>query len=285
MQVSRKPTDGRNDDMWDPDHDYGTTFSVFAGWFLVLVSYLCKLREIEDVNENELDDLIDEMMDDESVDEVTKQRVAKQLSIRERFLRRRVQGYDTSTTSDNIQHIAQEEKYSTEDMVNGRLALRERFLRRRVQGFTEKDQIEGILTDRGIAPQHTKKRDEQFNFSEKSNISEISQFDESFGGESYPMEKVMKLRQRFLKRRVQAFAPIGDDDDTCSMEPAVREALKDAYFGQAPPEPFSFVAGGKTEDKDMPEIKKLVMQSHSAYRERFLRRRVQAYSPVQSMDE
>ena len=215
MQATRKPTDGRDDDMWDPDHDYGTTFSVFAGWFLVLVSYLCKLREIEDVNEDELDDLIDEMMDDESVDEVTKQQVAKRLALRERFLRRRVQGYDTSTTSDNVQHIAQEEKYSTEDM------------------------------------------------------------DYDRGEETKIADKKMRIRERFLKRRVQGYAPIKDvDDDISALEPAVREALKDAYFGQAPPIPYDFIAGESSQEA---EVKEMLIQRTLINRERFLRRRVQVF--------
>ena len=248
VQASRKPSVGDKEDMWDPDHDYGTTFSVFAGWFLVLVSYLCKLREIEDVDEDELDDWIDEMLDDESVDEVTKQKVAKRLALRERFLRRRVQGFVMDS------------------------------------GTATTDEVEEILVDEDIASQHMKRRNEVSDFSQKSNISEISLLDDIVGSEtSFKIEKKLKLRQRFLKRRVQAYAPIGDndDDDTSSLEPAVREALKDAYFGQAPPEPFEFTAGGRTEHEDIPNSIKIDVQKKIVNRERFLRRRVQVYSPIE----
>ena len=215
MQASRKPSVVRDIDIWDPDHDYGATFSVFAGWFLVLVSYLCKLREIEDVNEDELDDLIDGIIDDESMDEVTKQKAAKRLALRERFLRRRVQGYDTITSSsDNIQPVAQEEKFSTGDFDND---------------------------------------------SEERNII---------------TEKKMRIRERFLKRRVQGYAPLKEGDDISALEPAVREALKDAYFGQAPPVPFDFTAGESTQDA---EVKELLVQRTLINRERFLRRRVQVF--------
>ena len=172
MQVSRKPPDDRDDDMWDPDHDYGTTFNAFTDWFLVLVSYISKLREVVKVNKHGLDDLIDEIMDDESVVfEATKQKAEKKMTLREVYLRRRVKKFDLS---DKSQPIPQQEQIFMGGIVNG---------------------------------------------SHK---------------ETKIDEREMQIYEQFLRQHIQGFAPLASS----ALEPLVREALVDLYFGSCAIDPL-----------------------------------------------
>ena len=206
IQASRKPSVGQKvDDMWDPDHDYGTTFTVFAGWFLALVSYLNKVREVEKVYEKERDNLIDVIVDDETIDEITQQKAEKKLAYREIFLPRREQSFVSPTSSETPSHIAQQEQFSTEDM-----------------------DMDSCSDDE----------------------------------ETKTEERKIHIRERFLTRRKQGYAPLLNTSlNTSAMAPAVREALIDSYFGRMPPIVVKFDWDYSQEEmvKDMPIVQKSLL--------------------------
>ena len=211
---------------WDPEQDYGTTFSTFAGWFLVLISYLCKLREVAGV---ELDDDSD---DDDS-----------DVMLQEEMIRTNV------------------------SIVAKRRSLRERFLHRRIQCYAPIASQKSTDTNHGQDPQevdHHVDHDMSATTRSETNHEEI--------------DRLVRLRRKFLSRRVQSYnvgvPAAGGGGGGGVVQPDVRDALKDAYFGQTQtPEPFDFMIG-RVEDIHKEIVREKV---NIKTMERFLRRRVQGY--------
>jgi len=270
---------------WDPDHDYGTTFSIFAGWFLVLVSYLCKLRDVASIA---LEDNIDD--DDVVVDEMLEESIRGPHStrdneaivkthhlLRERFLRRRVQCYDaiSSQKSSDMNNDNDKTVYTTRQSSrhrNGHDLVIEDTLEEKSEGVDDHNDDNMSVMTRSGKGDH--------------DLVELT-------------DKKARLREKFLTRRkqIQMYADVeipasssavvnsSHNGDTQTMkvgmsggklvQTIVHDALKDAYFGQTVvPEPFDFTIG-RIENTNKEEVRQKVTIKTM---ERFLRRRVQAYA-------
>ena len=290
MRVRNSNADGLE---WDPDQDYGTTFSTFAGWFLVLVSYLCKLRDVAGIAlEDEIDDDDD---DDDVVDEMLEKSiqahsirdnetiVTRHRALRERFLHRRIQCYDAIASQ------------KSPDMNNGH----ENLLVMEPQNVDTT--VQSSRNDHDLIVEDTF---EEMNVVDDHNDDNMSVMTRS--GKDHDLDeltdKKARLREKFLNRRkqiqmyVDVATPAGGgavvsspyNGDTQSMkvmsggelvQPTVHDALKDAYFGQTVvPEPFDFMIG-RIEDTNKEDVRQKV---NIKTMERFLRRRVQAYGSTTS---
>ena len=263
MQAMRAQSGTADGFEWHPEQDYGTTFSIFAGWFLVLTSYLCKLREVsgvdlEDLDNGDVDYDDDEMLRTRMIR--TKESItARHRALRERFLSRRIQCYDA---------IASNKSTGTNDGHENLLIM----LPQNVGKTKRTSSVQSRVDDDLIVVDAFDKHNEAEDYKD-DNTSEQN-------------DKKLRLRVKFLKRRVQSYVlPAGEVDGEESknsvsarkpLQQDLHEAIKDAYFGQtqAAPEPFDFMIG-RVEDinKDVIVREKV----HIKTMERFLRRRVQMY--------
>ena len=149
--------------------------------------------------------MIDVIVDDETIDEITQQKAEKKLAYREIFLPRREQSFVSPTSSETPSHIAQQEQFSTEDM-----------------------DMDSCSDDE----------------------------------ETKTEERKIHIRERFLTRRKQGYAPLLNTSlNTSAMAPAVREALIDSYFGRMPPIVVKFDWDYSQEEmvKDMPIVQKSLL--------------------------
>ena len=240
---------------WDPEQDYGTTFSTFAGWFLVLISYLCKLREVAGVElDDDSDDDDSDVMLQEEMIRTNVSIVAKRRSLRERFLHRRIQCYApiASQKSTDTDHGQDPQEVHTTKLTS---SMQSRVANELI--------VNGTFEEHKESHAHHVDHDMSATTRSGTNHEEIN--------------RRVRLREKFLSRRVQSYnvgVPAAGGGGGGVVQPDVRDALKDAYFGQTQtPEPFDFMIG-RVEDIHKEIVREKV---NIKTMERFLRRRVQGY--------
>ena len=100
------------------------------------------------------------------------------------------------------------------------------------------------------------------------------------------LDQRVSLRERFLRRRVQGYAPSAAADAASPADPAAPGSVKDAYFGRDAPPAFDFQIDAVDLEREMAASNKEAAVAAEAAeaaeramnnRKRFLQRRVQEY--------
>jgi hypothetical protein len=216
--------------------DFGTTFNVFAGWFMMLVEYLLKVRRLQSGDDGDADADAEGTWADPaaSVEEDTTDGgmellppdLERRLSIRRCFLQRRVQLYPSPgkarpPTTAQLEVVDLDAEPATEEAaaaaVERRVMLRERFLRRRVQGY--QPPTDPALAVAPVA--HNTLKDAYFGHDappafdfqidavdlqrEMAATNKEAVEAAEAAEEAERLERAMNNRKRFLQRRVQGY--------------------------------------------------------------------------------
>jgi len=209
--------------------DFGTTFNVFAGWFMMLVEYLLKVRRLQSGYDGDADAegtwadpagaSVEEDTKDEGM-ELLPPDLERRLSIRRSFLQRRVQEYPSPgkarpPTAAQLEVVDLDAEPATEEAkaaaVERRVMLRERFLRRRVQGY--QPPTDPALAVAPVA--HDSLKDAYFGHDAPPAFDfqidavdlqrEMAATNKEAAEAAEFLERAMNNRKRFLQRRVQEY--------------------------------------------------------------------------------
>jgi hypothetical protein len=264
--------------------DCGTSFSAFAGWFLVLVEYLLKVRSLDtDYTEGDIVWMTDE---------------------EEWELSRRAAAADDASVRNSKEAMARRA-----NELDRSIALRTKYLRRRLQVYEPADSADGVGVE-GVGDLVVQEWESQEEAKEGAHGHghghghghEPSRRDE--------VDRRVVRHEQYLRRRVQVYdvksaeeakdgtggvsdtilgpsqhAHQGHTNDTgrndgmdnglkSSVKDGLKDSMKDALFGQDAPAPYEFVVGGAAEAEAEAEAAR---ERAVVLRRRFLSRRVQGY--------